>query len=131
MKREESMEWLCNCDRPVTTLEILWKWREAAAIGHQRGRFVSYRCRIGCDNCASAGEHGNKDCQYFRVRLTARNKRILVRQILAEIVDKARDYVPKTDLQAALRDVHKTHPPKQVLGGENSTEPSTTPRELR
>ena len=90
----------------VTTLALLWQWREAAAIGHQRGRFVCYRCRIGCGDCVP--EQGDKDYQCFQVRLTAGTKQNLVPQILAEIMPKGlRGYLPRTDLRGALLDVHK------------------------
>lgn len=123
------MEWLCNCDRAVTKVEILWQWRDAASIGHKHGRFVSYRCRIGCDNCIQ--KHGDEHCQYFNVWLTARTKKILVSQIVAEILRQApRGYVPNSDVQGALREVHKEKPPKQVLGGKSSGKPLETPHEL-
>lgn len=100
------MKWLCNCGRPVTTLELLWEWREASAIGHQHGRFVCYGCRIGCGDCVH--ERGDKDYQYFQVRLTASTKRDLISQIVAEVIEKhPRGYIPRTDLQAALRTVRK------------------------
>lgn len=101
------MEWLCNCGKPVTTLELLWQWRDAAAIGHRHGRHVCYRCRIGCGQCIY--EHGDNDCQYFQLNLTAPTKQKLVSQILAEILnDNPLGYLPRTDLQRALRDVHKS-----------------------
>lgn len=100
------MSWLCQCGKPVTTVEILWQWRDAAAIGQRRGRFVSYRCRIGCNDCVP--EHRDNDHQYFKVKLTARTKRDLVGQIVAEVLKQdPRGYIPKTDLQRALRNVRK------------------------
>jgi hypothetical protein len=100
------MEWLCSCGNQVTTVELLWKWRDASAIGQQHGRHVCYGCRIGCKDCVH--EHGDKDYQYFKVRLTARTKRDLVGQIVAEVIKQGPlDYLPRTDLQKALRSVRK------------------------
>jgi hypothetical protein len=116
------MEWLCDCDRQVTNVEILWQWRDAASIGQQHGRFVSYRCRIGCDNCVR--EHGDKNCQNFEVRLTAQTKKVLVSQIVAQVLKQApRGYVPKSDLQDALRQVHKARSTETVRAGKISAEP--------
>ncbi|SRR5258708_641860 len=101
------MEWLCGCGKPVTTLELLWKWRDAAAIGQRKGRFVCYGCRIGCGDCVH--EHGDPEYQYFPLRLTARTKQDLVGQILAEVVGKGpQGYLPRNDLQKALRSIRKS-----------------------
>jgi hypothetical protein len=100
------MEWLCNCGKPVTTLELLWQWRDAAAIGHRHGRHICYRCRIGCEDCVP--KQGDNDYQYFPVRLTAGTKQGLRDQILAKIIGQGlRGYLPRADLQRALRNVHK------------------------
>jgi len=113
------MDWLCNCNKPVTTLEILWQWRDAAAIGHRRGRFVSYRCRIGCEDCVP--EQNDKDYQYFPVTLTASTKQVLRDQVLAEVMRKGlRGYLPRTDLQRALRNVHTVKHSKKTPAGKNS-----------
>jgi hypothetical protein len=107
------MEWLCNCGKEATRIEILWQWRSAESIGHKRGRFVSYRCEIGCDHCVR--EHGEENCQYFEVGLNGRTKSAVASQIVPQILRQApRGYVPKTDLKKALRDVHKAGPPQTV-----------------
>jgi hypothetical protein len=68
---------------------------------------VCYRCRIGCGDCVP--EQGDKDFQYFPVRLTADTKQKLIGQILAEIMGKGlRGYLPRADLQGALRAVHRS-----------------------
>jgi len=101
------MEWLCNCGKPVTTLEVLWQWRDAAAIGHRHGRNVCYRCRIGCEECVY--NHDDDDCQYFQLNLTAPTKEKLVLQILAEVLNNNPiGYLPRTDLRRTLRNVHKS-----------------------
>lgn len=87
-------------------VEVLWEWRDAAAIGHRHGRHVCYECRIGCEDCVH--EHGDQHYQYFRVGLTANTKRALVDQLLAEVLNQnPLGYVPRTDLQKALRPVRK------------------------
>lgn len=100
-------KWLCSCGQPTTTLELVWVWREAASIGQRRGRYVCYRCRIVCDNCTE--KHPDADYQFLRVRLTASTKGKLVDQLLAETVrtGQLRGYLPRTDLQRALRSVQK------------------------
>ncbi len=98
------MEWLCSCGKPVTTMEVMWVWRDAASIGHKHGRYVSYRCRIGCGDCVQ--NRGERDLQYFQLKLTARTKQNLVGQVLAEIMgSNPEGYVPRTDIQSALRHV--------------------------
>jgi len=100
------MQWLCDCGKPVTTVEVLWQWRDAAAIGQKHGREVCYQCRIGCGDCVHA--HGDEHRQYFQVGVTARTKRDLVSQILAQILKQnPLGYLPRTDLQRALRLVRK------------------------
>src|SRR5262245_41262935 len=102
------MEWLCRCDKEATRLEVLWEWRDAAAIGQKRGRYVSYRCRIGCDGCVPYEEDQRGRLQYFAVRLNAATKQELVRQVVAQILEEGpRGFLPKTDIQGALRSVHK------------------------
>jgi len=100
------MQWLCSCGKEATTVEVQWVWREAAAIGQRHGRYVSYRCRIGCGECVK----GQADCQYFQVRLTASTKQNLAGQILAEVMNapaRPMGYLPRTDLQRALRSIEK------------------------
>jgi hypothetical protein len=100
------MEWLCQCGKPVTVVELLWHWRDAADIGQRHGRYVCYRCRIGCNDCIP--QQADKDYEYFPVKLNAHNKQALVGQVLAETVNRGpRGYVPKTDVQRALRTVRK------------------------
>jgi hypothetical protein len=100
------MEWLCSCGKPATTLELVWQWRDAAAIGHRHGRYVCYRCRIVCEDCVE--KHADADYQFFQVGLTAGTKRGLADQILAESLQKGlRGYLPRSDLQRALRSVQK------------------------
>jgi hypothetical protein len=101
------MEWSCDCGNTVTTLELVWQWRSAADIGQRRGRFVCYRCRIVCPNCIE--QHPDADYQFMPVKLNADTKRKLVDQILAETIrgHELRGYLPRTDLQKALRRVHK------------------------
>ena len=100
------MEWLCGCGKPVATVEVLWEWRDAAAIGQRQGRHVCYDCRIRCGDCVH--EHGDQAYQYFQVRLTASTKRVLVDQILAEVLKQhPLGYLPRKDLQKALRPVRK------------------------
>lgn len=100
------MEWLCRCGKTATTVEVLWVWRPGAAIGHRHGRYVSYRCRIGCETCVPNGME--KDCQYFQVKLTAIMKQRLVGQVLAQVLNAGpQGYLPRTDLQRALRYVNK------------------------
>jgi hypothetical protein len=101
------MEWICNCGKPVTTMGIHWEWRDAAAIGHREGRFVAYRTRLGCTDCVrtTLEEDG---FQSFAVRLTGATKAALVPQLTAQILKQGPEgYVPKTDLQRALRSVTK------------------------
>jgi hypothetical protein len=107
------MEWLCSCGKPATTLELVWQWRDAAAIGHRRGRSVCYQCRIVCGDCVE--NHADTDYQFLQVGLTAGTKRKLVDQILAETLQGGllRGYLPRSDLQRALRSVRKA--PKSSL----------------
>ncbi|HTA49248.1 MAG TPA: hypothetical protein VK930_07325 [Verrucomicrobiae bacterium] len=100
------MEWLCSCGKPVTILGLLWKWRDASAIGQKHGRNVCYGCRIGCGDCIQ--QQADPSYQYVPVKLTAHTKRDLVGQILAEVVGKGLlGYLPRNDLQKALRSVRK------------------------
>jgi len=102
------MVWLCNCGKAVTTLRLLWQWRDAGAIGQKHGRNVCYGCRIGCEDCLHVEPGGGEGYQYVKVKLTAPAKSALVNQILAEVINQGiPGYLPKTDLQKALRDVHK------------------------
>jgi hypothetical protein len=102
------MEWLCQCDKEVTRLEILWEWREAAALGHKHGRYVSYRCRIGCDVCVPHEHDERGRLQDFAVKLSASTKQALVSQVVAQVLKIGpRGFLPKTDIQQALRSVHK------------------------
>jgi len=110
------MEWLCSCGKPATTLELVWQWRDAAAIGHRHGRYVCHRCRIVCGDCIE--KHPDADYQLLQVRLTASTKGKLVGQILAETQKELRDYLPRTDLQRALRSVRKSTQ-KVVESGDN------------
>lgn len=111
------MEWLCTCGKPATTLELVWQWRDAAAIGQRHGRYVCYRCRIVCGDCIE--KHADADYQFFQVRLTASTKEKLVDQILAETLQKGlRGYLPRTDLQRALRSVRKSAKSTPKSGGE-------------
>lgn len=101
------MEWLCSCGNTATTLELVWQWRDAAAIGQRHGRYVCYRCRIVCGNCVD--QHPDADYQWLPLRLTATTKEKLVAQILAETVNtgQLRGYLPRTDLQGAVRSLQK------------------------
>ncbi len=102
------MEWLCQCDKEATRLEILWEWRDAAALGHKHGRYVSYRCRIGCDGCVPHEKDERGRLQYFAVKLSASTKQALVSQVVAQVLKMGpRGFLPKTDIQQALRSVHK------------------------
>jgi hypothetical protein len=69
------MEWLCGCDKEATRLEVLWEWRRAGDIGQKRGRFVSYLCRIGCDDCVPYKKDERDRLQYFTLKLSAPTKR--------------------------------------------------------
>lgn len=102
------MEWVCSCNKPATTLELVWQWRDAASIGHRHGRYVCYECRIVCGDCVE--KHPDADYQFVPVKLTANTKGELVNQILAETVQtgQLRGYLPKTDLQRALRSLRKS-----------------------
>lgn len=100
------MEWLCECGKPVETLECQWVWRDASAIGQRRGRYVCYSARIGCGNCVQ--HRAENGYQYFQVKLTAQTKQALVGQVLGQILHNGPSgYVPKTDIQKALRNVQK------------------------
>jgi hypothetical protein len=104
------MDWLCGCDKEATPtrLEVLWEWREAEAIGHERGRYVSYRCRIGCGDCVPEVEDERDRLQYFPVKLSASTKQLLVPQVVAQVLKmEPCGFLPKTDIQRALRSVHK------------------------
>lgn len=102
------MDWLCECDKEPTRLKVLWEWRRAGDIGHKRGRFVSYICRIGCDDCVPYEEDERGRLQYFPVKLSAPTKRALVDQVVAQVLNlRPRGFLPKTDIQEALRNVHK------------------------
>jgi hypothetical protein len=108
MRTEGLMDWLCGCDKEATRLEVLWEWREAEAIGQERGRYVSYRCRIGCDDCVPDVEDERDRLQYFPVKLSASTKQLLVPQVVAQVLRMApQGFLPKTDIQNALRSVHK------------------------
>ena len=100
------MEWLCKCERPVTTAGVQWVWGEAAAIGHREGRYVSYGLQIGCDDCVN--HKAAKDYQHFQIKLSAQTKEALVDQFLAEVHKQApRGYVAKIGVKRALREIHK------------------------
>jgi len=102
------MEWLCQCDKEATRMEVLWEWRDAAALGHKHGRLVSYRCRIGCDGCVPHEEDERQRLQYFAVKLSAHTKQDLVSQVVAQVLKIGpRGYLPKNDIKQALRSVHK------------------------
>lgn len=102
------MEWLCGCDKEATRLEVLWEWRDAAAIGQKRGRNVSYSCRLGCGDCVPNVEDERGRLQYFPVKLSAPTKQALVPQLVAQVLKMGpRGFLPKTDVQQALRSVHK------------------------
>jgi hypothetical protein len=102
------MEWLCGCEKVATRLEVLWEWRKAADIGQKHGRFVSYRCRIGCEDCVPYEEDDRARLQYFPLKLSAPTKQALVTQVVAQVLKMGpRDFLPKTDIRDALRSVHK------------------------
>lgn len=102
------MKWLCGCDQEPTRLEVLWEWRRGADIGHKRGRFVSYRCRIGCEDCVPFEEGPLGRFQYFPVKLAAPTKQALVPQVVGQVLKAGpRGFLPKTDVQGALRNVYK------------------------
>jgi hypothetical protein len=106
--RRRFMKWLCGCDKEVTRLGVLWEWRDAKALGQKHGRFVSYQCRMGCSECVpeEADERGR--LQYFPLRLNSATKSALVNQVVAQILNTgSRGFLPKTDIQGALRSVHK------------------------
>jgi hypothetical protein len=105
------MKWLCGCDKgnEATRLQVLWEWREAADIGQTRGRYVSYRCRIGCEDCVPYEEDERDRFQYFQLKLSATTKQTLVDQVLAEVLKtEPRGYLPKSDVKGALRNVRKS-----------------------
>jgi hypothetical protein len=102
------MVWLCQCDNEATRLEVLWEWRDGAAIGHKHGRNVSYRCRIGCEHCVPHEEDERGRLQYFALKLSAATKQALVPQVVAQVLKMGpRGFLPRTDIQKALRSVHK------------------------
>jgi len=97
------MKWLCECDHEPTRMEVLWY--------PSSGRLVSYRCRIGCEKCVPYGEDDKGRLQYFDLRLNASTKQALVPQVVAQVLNtrpKPRGYLPKTDIQGALRSVRKS-----------------------
>lgn len=103
------MKWLCGCDNEATRLEVLWEWRKAADIGQEHGRYVSYRCRIGCEDCVPYEEDERDRLQYFQVKLSATTKQTLVDQVVAQVLKMSpRGYLPKSDVKRALRNVHKS-----------------------
>ena len=103
------MAWLCGCDKEATRMEVLWEWRRGGDIGHKQGRDVAYGCRIGCGDCVPNREDERGRLQYFTVKLSAPTKQALVNQVLAQILRMdPRGYLPKTDIQGALRGVHKS-----------------------
>lgn len=103
------MAWLCGCDKEATRMEVLWEWREGPDIGQKHGRFVSYRCRIGCEDCVPYEEDERGRLQYFTVTLRAPTKQALVNQVVAQVLRTGpRGFLPKTDIQGALRSVHKS-----------------------
>jgi hypothetical protein len=102
------MAWLCGCDKEATRMEVLWEYRRGGDIGQKRGREVSYSCRIGCEDCVRDREDERGRLQYFELKLSAATKQALVNQVLAQVLRMdARGYLPKTDIQGALRSVHK------------------------
>jgi len=102
------MKWLCGCEKEATRLEVLWEWRDAAAIGQKHGRYVSYRCRIGCGDCVPQEEDERGRLQYFPVKLNAATKQALVPQVVGQVLRIGpRGFLPKTDIQQALRSLHK------------------------
>jgi hypothetical protein len=97
------MKWLCGCDKEATRMEVLWY--------PSSGRLVSYSCRIGCEKCVPCREDEKGRLQYFDVALSASTKQTLVLQVVAQVLKtrpKPRGYLPKTDIQGALRSVHKS-----------------------
>lgn len=103
------MAWLCECNNEATHMEVLWEWRRAGDIGHKRGRFVSYRCRIGCEDCLPYEKDERDRLQYFPLKLSAPTKQALVNQIVAQVLKTGpRDFLPKGDIREALRSVHKS-----------------------
>jgi hypothetical protein len=101
------MEWVCNCGKPVTTIELQWVWRNAADIGHKTGRYVCYNARLGCGDCLRRPDD-NDGYQYIQVKLTAATKKALVDQILAQVLKRGTPgYIPRTDIQEALRNIRK------------------------
>jgi hypothetical protein len=102
------MEWRCGCGNEATRIEVLCQWRDAAAIGQKQGRNVSYRCRIGCDGCVPNEEDERGRLQYFEVKLSVGTKQALVSQVVAQIFKMhPRGYLPKSDIQQALKSVSK------------------------
>ena len=106
------MDWLCDCGKAPTTLELVWQWRDASAIGHRQGRHVCYQCRIVCEDCIE--KHPGADYQFLPVKLTAATKAQLVDQVLAETIQEGqlRGYLPRTDIQRALRSIQKVRAKK-------------------
>jgi hypothetical protein len=82
-------------------MEVLWY--------QSSGRLVSYSCRIGCGKCVPYKEDEKGRLQYFDVTLSAVTKQLLVNQVVAQVLNlkpRPRGYLPKTDIQGALRSVH-------------------------
>lgn len=103
------MAWLCGCNKEATRMEVLWEWRKGADIGQKHGRNVAYGCRIGCADCVPDREDERGRLQFFELRLTAATKQALVNQVVAQILRMdPRGFLPKTDIQGALRSVHKS-----------------------
>lgn len=97
------MKWLCGCDNEPTRMEVLWY--------PSSGRLVSYSCRIGCDGCLPTKRDERGRLQYFQLKLSAATKQDLVDQVVAQVLNMAprpRGYLPKTDIQGALRSVHRS-----------------------
>src|ERR1044072_354325 len=102
------MEWLCKCEKPVTTAGVQWVWGEAAAIGHREGRYVSYGLQIGCGDCVD--HKADNNYQYFQLKLFAPTKAALVDQFVAEVLKQCpRGYVPKIAVKRALREIRRAH----------------------
>jgi len=100
------MEWLCKCEKPVTTAGVQWVWGEAAVIGHREGRYVSYGLQIGCGDCVN--HKADNNYQHFQIKLSAQTKAALVDQFLAEVHKQGpRGYVTKIGVKRALREIHK------------------------
>jgi hypothetical protein len=100
------MEWLCKCEKPVTTAGVQWVWGDAAVIGQREGGYVSCGLQIGCGDCVN--HKANNNYQHFQIRLSAQTKAALVDQFLAEVLKQApRSYLPKIAVKRALREIHK------------------------